>query len=113
MIAISSSTRIYIYRGITDMRKSFNGLSVIIQQYFPGELLTGSLFVFLNRRRNRIKLLYWDDDGFAIWFKHLQKGRFNFPENGESSQISRREFMALLEGVKPLRFETRFSLKNN
>lgn len=113
MLAVSSSTRIYLYRGVTDMRKSFNGLSAIIQDSFPGELLSGSLFLFLNRSRNRVKLLYWDSDGFALWYKHLQKGRFKLPSDDERYLLQRRELMALLEGVTPLKFESRFSFEKS
>lgn len=93
------------------MRKSFNGLSSIIQENFPGELLSGSLFIFLNRTRNRVKLLYWDSDGFALWYKQLQKGRFKILFEEHKTILDRRELLALLEGVTPLKFEPRFSLE--
>ena len=53
------------------MRKSFSGLSALVEQAFPGRLLTGSLFVFMNRRRHMTKILYWDSDGLAVWNKRL------------------------------------------
>jgi transposase len=56
------------------MRKSFEGLSTLVDAAFPGKLLTGALFLFLNRRRNLIKILVWDGDGFAIWYKRLERG---------------------------------------
>ena len=56
------------------MRKSFEGLSALVEAAFPGKLLTGALFLFLNRRRNLIKVLNWEGDGFAIWYKRLETG---------------------------------------
>ena len=113
MLTVGCSTQIYLYRGVTDMRKSFNGLSKLVQEYFPGQLLGDAWFIFVNRRRNRLKILLWDDDGFVIWFKHLQKGCFLLPDNDAKNSLQRREFLALIEGVVPLKFTPRFSLKNS
>ncbi len=66
--------KIFLCKDAVSMRKSFEGLGAIIEQLFPGELLSGSLFVFLNRQRDCMKVLFWDRDGFAIWYKRLQKG---------------------------------------
>jgi transposase len=65
--------RIFLYDQCVDMRKSFEGLSQLIEVSYPGNLLTGALFLFLNRRRNLIKILYWDGDGFVIWYKRLEQ----------------------------------------
>ena len=67
---------ILLYDQAVDMRKSFEGLSALVEAAFPGKLLTGSLFLFLNRRRNLIKILAWEGDGFAIWYKRLEQGTF-------------------------------------
>jgi transposase len=91
------------------MRKSFEGLSAAVEETFPGELLSGAFFIFLNRRRDHMKVLYWDADGFAIWSKRLEKGTFSRKENGESS-ISRREFLMLLEGITPKRLRMRYTI---
>ena len=100
---------IYLYRDPVDMRKSFDGLSALIESGFPGRLLTGSVFVFVNRRRNLLKLLYWDEDGLAQWYKRLEAGTFRVSPDGRS-ELSRREFVMLLEGIKPKRMSPRFSL---
>ena len=63
------ATRIFLYDQPVDMRKSFEGLGLLVDRGYPGTLLSGSLFVFLNRNRTLIKVLYWDGDGFAIWYK--------------------------------------------
>jgi transposase len=109
MLAIGSR-EIYLYRGAVDMRKSFNGLSSLVCSHFSSSLLSGSFFIFINRRRNLIKILYWDNDGLALWYKRLEKGTFRFSSDGKS-QLSRREFAMLLEGVEAKRCLPRFSLE--
>lgn len=59
-----------------NMKKSFEGLSVVVDQLFPGELLSGAFFIFLNRGKDHMKILLWDKDGFVIWYKRLEKGTF-------------------------------------
>ena len=95
------------------MRKSFSGLSVLVEQAFPGKLLTGSLFVFMNRRRHMTKILYWDGDGLAVWNKRLERGLFNLPMKNEGHpHLNRREFLALLEGVIPQEFTPRYDVES-
>jgi transposase len=91
------------------MRKSFEGLSAAVEQMFPGELLSGAFFIFLSRRRDHMKVLYWDGDGFAIFYKRLERGSF-FIKRDASSPFMRREFLMLLEGIEPKRLQRRFSL---
>ena len=107
-----AQTRIFLYRKPADMRKSFDGLTSLVGQHFPDVELTGSLFVFMNRRQTHLKALYWDEDGYALWCKRLQKGCFRALP-GESCEISRRELMLLLEGVVPKRMNKRFALPKN
>lgn len=99
MLALSANSRIFICKEPVSMRKSFEGLGAIVEEIFPGELLSGSLFVFLNRKRDHIKVLTWDRDGFVIWYKHLQKGSFAI--SSREDYLDRREFMMLLEGIVP------------
>ena len=107
MLTIPGTARIFLYQGSVNMRKSFEGLSIITEEAFPRELLTGALFVFLNKRRDRMKVLYWDRDGLAIWYKRLEKG--NFSSKAQASQmISRRDFLMLLEGITPKRLQKRW-----
>jgi transposase len=100
---------ILLYDEAVDMRKSFEGLSTLVDAAFPGKLLTGALFLFLNRRRNLIKILVWDGDGFAIWYKRLERGTFPdcFPG---CQELTRQQFVLLLEGIVPKRLSRRFSL---
>lgn len=100
---------IHLYSQPVDMRKSFEGLSLLVGSLFPGKLLTGSLFLFLNRRRDMIKILYWEGDGYVIWYKRLEQGTFSscFDSN---SQLTRQQFTMLIEGIVPKRLNRRFNL---
>jgi len=105
-----SAQKIYVFRSPVNLHKSFEGLSGLVENYFPNELLTGGLFVFFNRPKNKIKVLYWDNDGFAIWYKRLERGTFRVDKDGKT-ELTRREFFMLLEGIKPRRLNRRFSLQ--
>lgn len=109
MIPIPANGRIFLCQVPVNMQKSFEGLSVVVEQMFPGELLTGAFFVFLNRRKDHMKVLYWDGDGFVIFYKRLERGSFATKKENLSS-LQRREFLMLLEGITPKRLQPRFSL---
>jgi transposase len=109
MLSLTAATRIYLYRAPCDMRKSFDGLCGLIRSELGADPLSGSLFVFLNRHRNMVKLLYWDRDGMAIWYKRLERGTFTPPAFGSAgNQIDRRELSMLLEGVVPKKLGKRY-----
>jgi transposase len=91
------------------MHKSFEGLGTIVERLFPGELLSGALFVFLNRQRSCMKALFWDRDGFAIWYKRLEQGSFG--RDTQHLALDRREFLMLLEGITPQKIRPKFALK--
>ena len=111
MFGLTGATRIYLYRGSADMRKSFDGLSGLIRSELGCDPLDGSLFVFCNRRRTMVKMLYWDRDGYALWYKRLERGTFRMPRpDARVPEIDRRELAMLLEGVTPKRRNRRFSL---
>jgi transposase len=75
-----TSTRIFLCTADTDMRKSFDSLRGIIRSAMHLDPLSGYLFVFKNKRGDRIKVMYWNEDGFALWYKVLQRGTFQFPD---------------------------------
>jgi transposase len=104
-----SPSKIYLCREATDMRKSFSGLYNLVNRHFPDADLTGSIFVFLNKRQTFIKTLYWDEDGFALWSKKLRCGTFR-KLDGDEKTISRRELTMVLEGIAPKRLNKRFSM---
>jgi transposase len=109
MLTVSANTRLFLCQTPVSMHKSFEGLSAIVEQIFPGELLSGAFFIFLSRRRDHMKLLYWDGDGFVIFYKRLEKGIFEARKDA-ASPLLRREFLMLLEGIEPKRLQHRFSL---
>ncbi len=79
MLSLGPNVPIYLCTAPTDMRKSFDGLSALVTSVMNQDLLSGHLFLFLNRRRDHIKLMYWDRDGLAIWYKRLEAGTFEVP----------------------------------
>jgi transposase len=87
MIALNATTRIYLSRGVCDMRKSFDGLCGLIRSELKMDPLSGSLFVFVNGSRRMVKLLYWDQDGLALWYKRLEKGRFILPDRRGNDKV--------------------------
>ena len=107
MLSIGAAS-VRLYRQPTDMRKSFTGLSALVARHFDESLLDGGYFLFVNRRRTMLKVLYWDQDGLALWCKRLEKGTFKVDWRGGAT-LSRREFSMLLEGVTPKRMNQRFS----
>jgi transposase len=109
MLTIPGNARLFLCQFPMNMRKSFEGLSAVVEQLFPGELLSGAFFIFLNRRKDHIKVLFWDKDGFVIWFKRLEKGSFPW-KWGDQSSLDRRAFLMLLEGVIPKRLQTRYTI---
>jgi len=112
MLSLTGSTRIYLYRAPCDMRKSFDGLCGIIRSELNEDPLSGSLFVFCNRRRTMVKLLYWDSDGLAMWFKRLERGAFSLPSMcSMDGRIDRRELSLLLEGVVAKKLSKRYILE--
>src|SRR5437763_16974437 len=80
MLSLPSSVRIWLASQPTDLRKSFDSLAELVRQQLAGDPLSGQLFVFRNKRADRVKLLYWDEDGFVIVYKRLEAGSFRFPE---------------------------------
>lgn len=106
MLNFSGQPRLFLCKEPINMKKSFEGLSALVERLFPGELFNLSYFIFINRRRDHLKVLYWDNDGFAIWTKRLEKGTFLIKTN--SIMLSRKEFLMILEGVTPRTIHPRF-----
>lgn len=109
MLAISHSSRIFFFQNPIDMRKGLEKLSVLVEESCAGELFSGAYFVFVNRARDRMKVLYWDNDGFAIWWKRLEKGSFRLLGINKAL-IDRKEFFMLLEGITPYKIQKRFQM---
>ncbi len=96
-------TKIYLYAKPADMRKSFNGLHAIVETEFHRDLCAGDVFVFLNRRLDRIKLIHWDRDGMAIWMKRLERGTFqrpHCPPDAAQVELDATDLSLLLSGIE-------------
>ena len=111
MIHLPASVRVYLCLTACDMRKSFDSLHALVRDHLELEAYAGHLFVFASRRRDRVKILYWDRDGFAIWSKRLEMGTYAAPfarEAGEKRrEITAQELGALLSGIDLDRAERR------
>ena len=110
MISISKAYRYFMYSERADMRKGFNGLCGLVRNEFLQNPLSGDVFIFINRPRNRIKLLHWQGDGFAIYYKRLEKGTYEMPEINAASasiEIDAQQLLLILEGISLLSVKKR------
>jgi transposase len=110
MIHLPASVRVYLATSPCDMRRGFDGLHALVNTVMQLDALAGHLFVFSNRRRDRVKILYWDRDGFAVWAKRLEEGTYAMPftESGAMRrEITAQELAALLSGIDLSRAERR------
>lgn len=102
MISLPPAVKIFLSTQPADMRKSFDGLKHLVEEFLQDDPLSGHLFVFRNRRGDRLKILYWDRDGLAIWYKRLEVGTFVFPAAAEQNagiEVQPAELAMLLDGV--------------
>jgi len=109
MISLPGDRPIYLYLQPTDMRKSFHGLSMLVYQH-EGRPDDGAYYVFINRPKTHVKIMFWDGDGMALFYKRLTRGTFSIPKSdGGKICLDRRQLTMLLEGVVPLKTKRRFS----
>jgi transposase len=97
-----ASVRVYLCLSSCDMRRSFDGLQALVRDHLQLDPFAGHLYLFANKRRDRLKILYWDRDGFAIWAKRLEAGAYAIPSGEPGSrrlEISVEELGALLSGI--------------
>ena len=113
MISFGTNTKVYLAAGVTDMRKAINGLMVLVEDVLEADPFSSHLFVFCNRLRNKIKILYWHNNGFWLFYRRLEKQRFWWPATDEqvSVEISPRELSWLLEGLDITRIEAHQATK--
>jgi len=95
----SGSTPVYLAAGATDLRKSVDGLALIVSESFRLDPFSKALFVFCNRSKNRIKILEWERSGFWLHYKRLEKGRFRWPDGYDCMGVTERELRWLLDGL--------------
>jgi transposase len=99
MLSEATAKRVYLACGSTDLRKSIDGLATVVQEEFQLNPFSEALFVFCNRKRDKLKILHWDHNGFWLYYRRLERGRFQWPEQGSTRAISRRELGWLLDGL--------------
>lgn len=103
MRALSTFPQVYVYRGLVDFRKSIDGLSSVVESELNLKPFSGALFLFMHRRKNRIKILYWDKTGFALWYKRLEEEKFPWFKfqlaSSDAVTVTTEELQWLLEGV--------------
>ena len=102
MLSLALPGKVYLCLTPADMRKSFDGLSALVRSGLNADPLSGHLFVFRNKRGDRLKLLYWDSDGLAVWAKRLERGTFQFPPASSTAagvEVSPTELALILGGI--------------
>jgi transposase len=101
MLTVSPAVRIYVATGATDLRRSIDGLSALVRQQLQLDPLSGHLFLFRNRRGDRLKILLWDQSGFWVLYKRLERGTFAWPVDERESPVEmrQRDLLLLLSGV--------------
>jgi len=99
MIHLPASVRVYLCLSACDMRRSFDGLYALVRDHLELDAFAGHLYLFANRRRDRLKILYWDGDGFAIWAKRARSGHLHHSIRRARCEITVEELGALLSGI--------------
>jgi len=102
MLSLPDNRRYFLYQSVADMRKSFDGLGGLVKQQMGLSVLTGDIFIFINKRRNQIKLLSWDKDGLCVYHKRLERGTFELPQsqNAPSITLTAQQLRFILEGIQ-------------
>lgn len=121
MLSISPAVRIYLASEPIDMRKGFDGLTAIVENQLEEDVYSGNLFVFVSKRGDRVKILYWDRGGFIQFYKRLEKGRFKLPKGGDacaSIDLESAQLAMLIEGIDysrvrtPIRWEPKKNVRS-
>jgi len=101
MLTVPTDKTVYVYTQPVDMRKAVNGLIVILQESFQKNPQSGDLYLFTNRQRNKIKALFWDNNGFVLYYKRIEKGRFNYSKylHDQEIVVTQQQLKALLMGI--------------
>lgn len=106
MILLPQDTLIYLSLGPTDMRKSIDTLSILVKEVLQLEPSSGHLFLFCNRARNKLKILYYEQNSFTLWYRRLERGKYIFPKNGQGHiEMTREHFEWLLSSNRYSRME--------
>lgn len=107
MLTITEGAQVYLFTGATDMRRSFDRLGRMVEEFLKRNVLAGGMFVFLSRSRDRAKILWWDGDGYCLWYKRLEEGTFRVKEREGYEEITGVDLKYLLQGMDFSRIELR------
>jgi transposase len=108
MLTLPPTVRLFLCTQPTDMRRGFDGLAQAVQTLLKQDPFSGHLFVFRNRRGDRVKVLYWDRDGYALWYKRLEKGVFHLPARiPDGAELRAADLAMLLDGIDPTQVQRR------
>ena len=107
MLNLREGHSVYLYTRACDMRRGFDVLSRMVEEYFGKNVRAGGLYVFFSRRRDRAKMLYWDGDGYALWYKRLESGAFRVSSESETEEITGVDLKLLLQGMDLKRIKFR------
>lgn len=113
MMMLSGQGRVYLYRGVCDLRRSFDRLSQMVAEELAEDPLSGDWFIFLSADRRKVKILVWDRDGYVLWYKRLENGKFVIPD-GNDKELDRTGLIHLLEGInaRVMKRQPRFRREN-
>ena len=100
MLHLSASVTYYFYNHAVDMRKGFDSLSGLVQQHMQLNVLSGGIFIFINKKHNQVKLLLWEGDGLSLYYKRLQRGTYECPPASEGYTISATQLQLILQGIQ-------------
>lgn len=107
MLNIPSSEKIYIFKTATDMRISFDRLAALVSESISINATSGGIYVFFNKSRDKVKILYWDKDGYALWYKRLEVGKFKIPIDESYEILLSKEMELILNGMELTRVKFR------
>jgi len=116
MFNLNAQQHYYLYRPPTDMRKGFDGLSGLVRHQMGQDPLSGGVFIFINRRRDRMKLLVWEAGGFVLYYKRLERGTFELPQStADTWNISWSQLVFILQGIRlsSIQKRTRYHLPSS
>jgi len=114
MLHLASNQRYYLHHGHADMRKGFDSLSGMVTTAMQHNALSGDIFIFINRRRNQVKLLHWEGDGFALYYKRLEKGTYEIPvtpDKNNARLLHWQQLQFILQGVSLQKIQYRVRYK--
>ena len=111
MLGPKADSPVYLFMGASDMRRGFDRLSAQVEEFLKRKVVSGGLFVFLSRSRDKVKILWWDGDGYILWYKRLEEGVFRVQERDGCEEITGVDLERLLQGMDFSRIELRERVK--